>query len=148
MEPLAKIRFWIAVVVSPLVVPLMVYATFVFMLGVDADNNQEIQTGISAATWSSYFLAFGFAVASYVFIRKKNWWSVWRFLMMGVASGFATWILFSIASQEFVSLLFYVFLSAGSLMGIGFWLIAFFQPDGKHLIPSSTTSRRRRRRSN
>lgn len=125
----------------------MVYATFAFMLGVDAEKSQEVQTGISAATWSSYIFALGFGGVSYVIMRRKNWWSVWRFSLMGVASGFATWVMFSIASQTFVSLLFYVFLVAGTLMGCLFWLIAYFQPDGNHLLPTSTSSRRRRRRS-
>lgn len=145
MEPLAKVRLLLAIICSPLIVPLMVYATFTFMLGGDADKNQEIQTGISAAIWSSYILALGFGGVSFFVLRKKGWWSVWRYMLMGAASGFAAWLLFSIASQTFVSLLFYVFLVAGTLMGCVFWMLAYFQPDGNHLI--STSPRRRRRRS-
>lgn len=147
MDSLVKIRSLIAAIVSPLIVPIMVYATFAFMLGGDVDKNQEIQTGISAATWSAYIFALGFGGASYFLLRKKRWWSVWRYLMMGVISGFASWVFFSFASQTFVSLLFYVFLVAGGLMGIFFWLIAYFQPDGNHLTLASTSRRRRRRSS-
>ena len=141
-----KVRLLLAIIISPLIMPLMVYATFAFMLGGDVEKNKEIQTGINAAIWSSYVLALGFGGVSYFLLRKKGWWTVWRYLLMGTASGFSAWVLFSLASQTFVSLLFYVFLAAGAMMGIFFWLIAYFQPDGNHLI-SSSSSRRRRRRS-
>ena len=146
MEPIAKIRFIVAMGVSPLLMPLLVYMTFLFVFGGDLEKNQDVQTNISAATWVSLFLAIAFGGASYYWLRRKNWWSVWRYLMMGVVTGFASWILFSMISQTFVSLLFYVFIVAGVLMGGCFWLIAYFQPDGNHLISGSSYGRRKRRR--
>ena len=132
--------------VSPLIMPLLVYMTFHFVFGGDVEKNQDMQTSISTATWVSFFLAVVFGGASYYWMRRKSWWSVWHYLMMGSVAGVASWIFFSIISQTFVSLLFYIFIVAGVLMGIGFWLIAYFQPDGNHLISASTSSRRKRRR--
>jgi uncharacterized membrane protein YfcA len=146
MEPIAKIRFLVAAGVSPLLMPLLVYMTFLFIFGGDVEKNQEMQTRISTATWVSFFLAVLFGGASYYWLRRKNWCSVWRYLMMGAVSGLASWIIFSIISQTMVSLLFYVFIIAGSLMGVCFWLTAYFQPDGNHLISSSVSGRRKRRR--
>lgn len=146
MGSIAKIRFLLATGIAPLLMPLLIYTTFVFVFGGDVEKSQDIQTSISAATWLSLFLAAASGGASYYWLRRKNWKSVWRFMMMGIAAGFASWILFSIVSQTFVSLLFYVFLIAGLLMGGCFWFIAYFNPDGNHLLPGSTSSRRRRRR--
>lgn len=146
MEPLAKIRFIVAAIVSPSIMPIMVYATFAFMLGGEAGEDQQIQTGISAAVWSSYISAFALGGVAYYFLRRKGWWSVWRFLLMGIVSGFACWLLFSLASQIFVSILFYVFIISGAIMGTEFWLIAFFRPDGNHLTGKPISPRRRRRR--
>lgn len=146
MDSIAKIRFLIAAVVSTLLMPLLVYMTFLFVFGGDVEKNQEMQTTISTATWVSFFLAAVSGGASYYLLRRKNWWSVWRYLMMGTVSGFVSWVLFSFISQAFVSLLFYVFIVAGVLMGCSFWLIAYFQPDGNHLISRSGSSRRKRRR--
>ena len=146
MDSIAKIRFLLAAITAPLLMPLCVYTTFVFVFGGDVAKSQEIQTSISTATWLSLFLAAASGGASYYWLRRQNWRSVWRYMMMGIASGFASWILFSIVSQTFVSLLFYVFLIAGLLMGSSFWLIAYFQPDGNHLLPGTSSSRRRRRR--
>jgi uncharacterized membrane protein YfcA len=148
MDSILKIRFLLAMILSPMLVPLIIYTTFRFIFGGDVDQDKEIQTSISTAAWLSYGLALAFGSASYFWLRRKDWWSVWRYLIMGVASGFASWVLFSIISQTFVSLLFYVFLFAGMVMAGGFWLLAYFKPDGNHLIASSTSGRRRRRRAN
>lgn len=145
MDNLLKIRFLCAAIISPLIVPLMVYSTFLFIFGGDVEKDKEIQTSISTATWLSFGLAVAFGSASYIWLRRNGWVSVWRYLMMGIASGVASWLVFSMISQTFVSLLSYVYILAGALMGGSFWFIAYFQPDGKHSLPS-TSSRRKRRR--
>ena len=145
MESIQKIRLLIGAVASPLIIPLVVYITFVFVFGADADKDQEIQTGISTASWLSYGIALALSVAAYYGLQRKQWYSVIYYLGAGAVVGFASWLLFSLISQILVSLLFFVFVVAGALVGGSFWLIAFFQPDGNHIYPQP--SRRRRRRS-
>ena len=147
MDKFLKIRLIAAAAIGPLIVPLVVYTTFLFIFGGDVDDDKEIQTSISNATWLSYGLAIAFGSASYFWLLRNGWWSIWRYLMMGTVSGFASWVLFSIISQTFVSLLLVVYLIAGVLMGGGFWFIAYFQPDGKHSTFGSSSGRRKRRRS-
>ena len=72
-----------------------------------------------------------------------RWFSVIHYVAVGAAVGFVSWLLFGLVSQILVSLLFFVFVIAGALVGGSFWLIAYFQPDGNYSPPS----RRRRRRS-
>jgi len=147
MDSLAKIRLLLAAAVAPLTVPLILYLTFVFSFGGIVEKNEGIQTSISSATWLSYASALIFGAGSYYWLRRKKWWSVWRYMLLGMGSGFAGWLVFSIMSQTlFFNRVFYAFLIAGLLMGACFWLVAYFQPDGKHLISGSTSSRRRRRR--
>ena len=142
MENIQKIRLLTGAVASPLIIPLVVYITFVFVFGADADKDQEIQTGISTASWLSYGIALVLSVAAYFGMQRKQWYSVVHYLVAGTVIGFASWLLFSLFSQILVSLLFFVFVIAGAFVGGSFWLIAFFQPDGIYTQPS----RRRKRR--
>jgi uncharacterized membrane protein YfcA len=143
MENIQKIRLLIGAVISPLIIPLVVYITFVFVFGADVDKDQEIQTSISTASWLSYGIALVLSIFVYFWLQRKQWYSVIHYLVAGTVVGFASWLLFSIISQTLVSLLFFVFVIAGALVGASFWLIAFFQPDGNYTPPP----RRRRRRS-
>lgn len=144
---MTKIRFLIAAAVSPMVVPLLIYITLVFSFGSVIEKNQGIQTNISSATWFSYGAALVFGSASYYLLRRNNWWSVWRYILMGASTGLASWIVFSFLSDTwFFNRVFYAFIISGLLMGASFWLIAYFQADGNHLIPSKKSSRRKRRR--
>jgi uncharacterized membrane protein YfcA len=143
MENIQKIRLLIGAVISPLIIPLVVYITFVFVFGADVDKDQEIQTSISTASWLSYGIALVLSIFVYFWLQRKQWYSVIHYLVAGTVVGFASWLLFSIISQTLVSLLFFVFVIAGALAGASFWLIAFFQPDGNYTPPP----RRRRRRS-
>ena len=143
MDNIQKIRLLIAAVVSPLIIPLVIYLTFVFVFGADADKDPEIQTGISTASWLSYGIALFLGIASYFWIQRMQWYSVIHYVAVGAAVGLASWLLFGLFSQILVSLLFFVFVIAGALLGGSFWLIAYFQPDGNYTQPS----RRRKRRS-
>ncbi|WP_455202224.1 hypothetical protein [Kaarinaea lacus] len=147
MENIQKIRLLIGAVASPLIIPLVVYITFVFVFGADADKDQEIQSRINIASWLSYAIALVLSVAAYFTLQKKQWYSVIHYLVAGTVVGFASWLLFSYYVEHLVSLLFFVFVIAGALVGGSYWLIAFFQPDGNYsnIQPSR---RRRRRRSN
>jgi uncharacterized membrane protein YfcA len=142
MENFQRLRLITGAIASPLIVPLAIYLTFVFVFGSDVDRDMEIQTSISTASWLSYGIALVLSAGCYFWLQKKKWDSILYYLVGGTTVGFATWLLFSLISQALVSLLFYVFVAAGALLGGSFWLIAYFQPDGKY--PSS--SRRRRRR--
>ena len=147
MDSIAKIRFLIAAGIAPLLMPLLVYSTFVLSFGSVIEKNEGMQTSISSATWLAYLTALVFGAASYYWLRRKRWWSVWRFMMMGTASGCAGWLVFSVISQTlFFNRIFYAFVISGLLMGACFWLVAYFQPDGNHLIPNQRSGRRRRRR--
>ena len=147
MEPIAKIRFIVAVGVSPLLMPIIVYATFAIVFGSDVSKNPVTQTNINSTTWMSYGAVLVFGGASYYWMQRNNWVSVWRYLLMGSLSGLASWILFDFVSQTlFFNLLFVAFIFAGFLMGGCFWFVAYFQPDGNHLISSRRSGRRKRRR--
>jgi len=143
MENIQKLRLIAGAILGPLIVPLAIYLTLVIVFGSTVEKDQEIQTSISTATWLSYGIALVFGIVCYFWLQRKNWTSVIYYILAGTVVGFASWLLFSLISQMMVSLLFFVFVIAGSLMGGGFWLIAFFQPDGNYSQPS----RRRRRRS-
>lgn len=142
MENIQKLRLIAGAIVSPLIVPLAIYLTLVFVFGADVAKDQEIQTSISTASWLSYGLALVFSIAGYFWLQRKNWNSVIYYSLAGTVVGFTSWLLFSFISQTMVSLLFFIFVIAGGLVGANFWLIAFFQPDGNYPQPS----RRRRRR--
>ena len=144
MEHIQKIRLLIGAVVSPLIIPMVVYITTVFLFGDDANDNQEIQSRISIATWLSYSIALVLSIGAYVGLKKKQWYSVIHYLVAGTVVGFASWLLFSLFSYKFVTVLFLVFVIAGAFLGGSFWLIAFFQPDGDY--SNIKPSRRRRRR--
>lgn len=144
MENIQRIRLLIGAVVSPLIIPLVVYITFVFVFGADADKDQEIQTGISTASWLSYGIALVMSVAAYFWMQRNQWYSVVYYLVAGTVVGFASWLLFGLISQILVSLLFFVFVIAGALVGGSFWLIAFFQPDGNYSYTQPTRRRKRR----
>jgi len=143
MENIQKLRLIAGAILGPLIVPLAIYLTQVLLFGSAIDKDQEIQTRISTATWLSYGIALVFSVACYFWLQRKSWSSVIHYLLAGTVVGFASWLLFSLFSWKMVPILFFVFVIAGGLMGAGFWLIAFFQPDGNYSQPS----RRRRRRS-
>ena len=147
MENIQKIRLVIGAVVSPLIISLMVYITFVFIIGADAGKDQEIQTRISTVSWLSYGIALVLSIAGYFWLQKKQWYSVIHYVVAGTVVGFASWFLFSLISEKFVTLLFFVFVIAGALVGGSFWLIAFFQPNGDYTNIQPTRRRRRRRRS-
>jgi len=138
-----KIRLFIAAAISPVIVPMLVNLTFLFIFGSDVDKDQEIQTSISTASWVSYAITLALGLGAYILMYVKGWRSVQRYLLVGATVGLISWLLFSLISQTLVSLLFFVFSVAGLLMGAAFWFIAYFQPDGSH----ATSSRRRRRRS-
>jgi len=142
MENIQKIRLLVGAIASPLIVPLVVYVTVVFLLGADADKDLEVQTRISTASWLSYGIALALSIAAYYWLQRKRWYSVIHYLVAGTIVGFASWLLFSLISWKLVSLLCFVFIIAGALVGGSFWLIAFFQPNGNYTQPS----RRRRRR--
>ena len=144
MDNTARIRFLAASIISPLLVPLIIYAMFSFIFGGDIDKDKEIETSISTAVRLSYGLALVFGIASYYWLRRQGSHSVFLYLILGGVAGFARWLLFSLISQTFLSILFYIFGIAGIVMGGSFWLIAYFQPSGNY--PRSTSSRRRRRR--
>ena len=131
-----------AVIIGPLVVPLLVYITFVFIFGSNVEDDQQIQTSNSTASWISYGLALALGIGSYILMQAKGWQSMQRHMIAGTIIGILCWLLFSLISQTLVSLLFFVFTVAGFLMGTCFWLIAYFQTDGSH----AASSRRRRRR--
>ena len=142
MDSLQKIRVFAAAAISPIVVPLLVYLTFLFIFGTDVDKDQEIQTSISTASWISYGIALALGFGAYILMQAKGWRSVQLHILAGAGLGFISWLLFSLISQTLVSLLFFVFFVAGLLMGTSFWFIAYFKPDGSH----ATGSRRKRRR--
>ena len=137
-----KIRLVIGAVVSPLIVPLLIYVTFLFIFGAVVEKDHDIQTSISTASWLSYWISLILGVGCYIWLQKTQRRSVQMYLLAGAVIGLASWLLFSLVSQTLVSLLFYVFVAAGLLFGLSFWLIVFFQPDGNY----SSSSRRRRRR--
>lgn len=137
-----KIRLLLGALLSPLVVPLLVNLTFLFIFGAAVEKDHDIQTSISTATWLSYWISLVLGVGSYIALQKTQRRSVQMYLLAGAAIGLVSWLLFSFISQTLVSLLFYVFVAAGVLYGLCFWLIVFFQPDGNY----SSSSRRRRRK--
>ena len=143
MENFQKLRLFIGAIASPLIVPLAIYITLLFVFGSDVEKDQAIQTSISTASWLSYGIALVLSVGCYFWLQRKKWGSVIHYVITGTVVGFVSWLTFSIISQTLVSLLFFVFISAGALVGGSFWLIVFFQPDGNYPQPS----RRRRRRS-
>ncbi|WP_455208997.1 hypothetical protein [Kaarinaea lacus] len=143
MENFQKLRLFIGAIASPLIVPLAIYITLLFVFGSDVEKDQAIQTSISTASWLSYGIALVLSVGCYFWLQRKKWGSVIHYIVAGTVVGFVSWLTFSIISQTLVSLLFFVFISAGALVGGSFWLIVFFQPDGNYPQPS----RRRRRRS-
>ncbi|HEY5601830.1 MAG TPA: hypothetical protein VIM41_01855 [Gammaproteobacteria bacterium] len=142
MENIQKLRLIAGAIASPFIVPLAIYLTMAFVFGSDLHQNQEIQTSISTASWVAYGIALVFSTGGYFWLQKKRWESVVYYIAGGTVVGFASWLLFSLISQTLVSLLFFVFIIAGALLGGSFWLIAFFQPNGQYPQPS----RRRRRR--
>lgn len=128
--------------VSPLIVPLLIYLTFSFVFGAAVENDPEIQTNINTAAWLSYCISLILGAGSYIWLQRTQRRSVLIYVLAGAAIGFVSWLLFSFISWSVVSLLFYIFMAAGLLLGVIFWLIVFFQPDGNY----SASSRRRRRR--
>ncbi|MGD8640505.1 MAG: hypothetical protein PVG89_07765, partial [Gammaproteobacteria bacterium] len=99
-------------------------------------------TNINTAAWLSYWISLILGAGTYIWLQMTQRRSVLMYVLAGAVIGFVSWLLFSLISWSRVSLLFYIFMAAGLLLGIIFWLIVFFQPDGNY----STTSRRRRRR--
>ena len=144
MENIQKIRLIIGACVSPLIIPLVVYITTAIIIGADADKDQELQSRISIFSWTAYSIALVLCVAAYFALKKKQWYSVIHYLIAGTVVGFISWLLFSYYVENLVSLLFFVFVIAGALVGGSFWLIVFFQPDGDY--SNIQPSRRRRRR--
>lgn len=142
MDSLQKIRVFAAAAISPIVVPLLVYLTFLFIFGTDVDKDQEIQTSISTASWISYGFALALGIGGYILMRVKGWQSMQRFMIAGAMIGVLCWLLFSLISWKILGFLFFVFIIAGFLMGTSFWFIAYFKPDGSH----ASNSRRKRRR--
>ena len=102
MEHLQKLRLIAGGIASPLIVPLAIYLTLVFVFGSDIEKDQNIQTSISTATWLSYGIALVFSIACYFWLRKKNWQSVIHYLLGGTVVGFISWLLFSLISQTMV----------------------------------------------
>lgn len=143
MASIHKIRLLAAAVIAPLIMPLMIYLTFLLIFGGDIEKDQAIKTSINTASWVSYGIALALGIASYFWMQRKGWNTIYRCMLAGIVLGFICWLLFSLISQTLVSLLFFIFAVAGLLMGISFWFIVYFRPDGSHTMPSS---RRRRRR--
>jgi len=142
MNNQSKISLAIAALLVPVIMPVMIYATFVFIFGSDLDKDHGIKTGIRAACWVAYGIGLALGIACYVWMRLKKWHSLYHFIGVGLFLGFVSWLLFSLVSLSMVGLLFFIFASAGLMMGTLFWFMVFFQPDGSH----SRSSRRRRRR--
>ena len=123
MDSIAKIRFLIAAILSPMIVPLVIYTVFVFSFGSVIEKNESIQTNISSATWLSYGTALVFGTASYLLLRRLNWWSVWRYMLLGTVAGLASWIVFSFLSDTwFFNRTFLAYIISGLGMGALFWL--------------------------
>jgi len=144
MDSPSKFRLTIAAIFVPLIMPVMIYATFLLIFGEDLDKDHGIKTSIRTACWVSYSITLALGVAGYIWMRVKGWRGVFRYMFMGIVMGFVSWLLFSLISLSLVYLLFFIFASAGFLMGLFFWFTVFFQPDGSHA--HTRPGRRRRRR--
>lgn len=137
-----RIRIIIAALLSPLLVPVLLTMTFRFVYGEEALTNQALQTSIGYAQWLSYFSTLVVGAIVYVVWQKKIWLSWYMYCLAGVIIGFTGWVIFSLVSKTFVTLLFFVFLISGLFAGICFWFIVNFKSGSS----TSQRSRRRRRR--
>ena len=137
-------RLGLAAVVSPLIVPLLLTLVFRFFYGEEADTNEAVRTSITYAQWLSYFITLIVGAGLYFAWRKKQWQSWIMYSLGGLVLGVISWIVFSLFSKAFLTLLFFVFLIAGLFTAVCFWGIVNIK-----LLPasqSSSRSRRRRRR--
>lgn len=139
---MGRIRTIIASVVSPLIVPVLLTMTFRFFYGEETETNQALQTSIGYAQWLSYGTALVVGAVLYFVWRKKDWQSWQMHCVAGLLLGLLSWIVFSLVSKTFVTLLLIVFLLSGLCVGLSFWFIVNF----KSAANSSQRSRRRRRR--
>lgn len=128
MDTTHRVRLISGILLSPLVVPLLVYITFLIFFGLDNYNSDATLDSIRTIFWLNYVMMIVLGVPAYLFFRAKGYESLRNYAALGTVFGF---ILITIISNNFVYVFYIVFCLAGSLVGVTFWFIVYYQPTGR-----------------
>lgn len=139
MDTTQRVRLISGVLLSPLVVPLSVYLTFLIFFGLDNYNSETTLSSIRTIFWLNYVVTIVLGVPAFLLLQAKGLETLRNYSALGAVFGF---ILITIISNNFVYVFYLVFCISGALVGVTFWFLVFFQPEKKH-----RRSRRSRRRS-
>lgn len=125
MKPSQHARLISGFLISPLVLPLLVYITYLFVFGVQNYNSEATLTSTKTIIWMNYLLVLGVGIPAYYILQFKRWESLRNYALGGLALGL---ILILFISHSFVYLFCIVFSFAGVLEGVLFWYIVLYQP--------------------
>lgn len=138
MTTLQRTRLIAGFLISPLVLPLLVYITFLIVFGLQNYNSETTLTSLKTIIWLNHLIALVMGVPAYFILRAKGLATLRNYTLGGFFLGL---ILITLISHNFVYLFYIVFSLAGSLVGATFWYIALYQP-----VRIRRRSRRSRRR--
>lgn len=139
MDTTQRVRLISGVLLSPLIVPVSVYLTFLVFFGLNNYNSEATLDSIRTIFWLNYVVTIVLGIPAYLFFHAKGFESLRHYAGLGAVFGF---ILITIISNNFVYVFYIVFCLAGVLVGVAFWFIVYFQPQS-----TRRRGRRTRRRS-
>jgi protein-S-isoprenylcysteine O-methyltransferase Ste14 len=138
-DKIQHIRTIAGFVISPLVMPLVIYLTFLGIFGLQNYNSETTLTSTKTIFWIYYIIVLLVGIPAFYLLKSKGYDTLKNYAIGGAVTGL---LLIIKISNNFVYLFYILFGVAGALVGITFWFIAVYQP-----ISSSRRSRRGRRRS-
>lgn len=140
MDNIQRIRAIAGFVVSPLVMPLVIYITFLGIFGFENYNSDTTLTSIKTITWIYYIISLAVGVPAFFLLKSRGNESLRNYAIGGALTGL---LLIIKISNSVVFLFYLLFGVTGALAGICFWFVAIYQSNN---LPRRGRRGRRRAR--
>ena len=88
MDTTQRVRLIAGVLLSPLLVPLLVYLTFLVFFGLDNYNSEATLESIRTIFWLNYIMTIVLGVPAFLFLRAKGFESLRNYTLLGTLFGF------------------------------------------------------------
>jgi len=140
---LNQIRILFAYLLSPLVVPIVIYIASLMAYGIDAYNSDNVLTTTFNSIWYTYILVLILGGPSLYVLKLKQVDNLLNLTIAGAVIGLLSAVLMSILGGSFQLVLYFLFGCSGALFGALFWLIALYEPKQTTRLKKRQSRRRR-----
>ena len=140
---LSEIRLLLAYSVSPLIAPICLYFASLVAYGFDSYNASTVLSTTYQSIGYSYILIILLGTPCYFLIKRYAAVSIRNLAVTGAGLGLVSAVVINTMSGTFMFVLYLLLLCIGSLIGAGFWMIAFYSPNNKKQLKSRRSRRKR-----